>query len=175
LLTERYGYHHLSAGELLREEQNNPNSPTGGLIRERLKQGAIVPMQITISLLKQAIIDKLCQDVAREAVFLIDGFPRAIDQGVEFERTVAPAKAIISLECSEEASLKRILQRGRDSGRNDDNEESIRKRFNTYKITSMPVVRHFMEQGRTVYRIDTDSDINQVHTRLLTVIKHITC
>ena len=137
----------------MRKEQDNPNSAAGGLIRERLRQGAIVPMQITISLLKQAIIDKLCQDAAtNEAVFLIDGFPRAIDQGDEFERIVTSAKAIISLECSEEVSLKRILQRGRDSGRNDDNEQSIRKRFNTYKLTSLPVVKHFLEQGRSVYR-----------------------
>lgn len=173
LLAKKYGYHHLSAGELLRAEQDNPNSATGELIRERLRQGAIVPMQITISLLKQAIIDKLCQDTMDDTVFLIDGFPRAIDQGIEFERTVTPAKAIISLECSEDVSLKRILQRGQGSGRDDDNEESIRKRFNTYKATSIPVVKHFLEQGRIVYRIDTDADISQVHTKLVTVIRQV--
>jgi UMP-CMP kinase len=172
LLAKQCNYHHLSAGELLRAEQDNPDSVTGELIRERLKQGAIVPMQITISLLKEAIIKRL-KTATTGAILLIDGFPRAIDQGMEFERMVRPAKAIISLECSEETSLRRILQRGQDSGRNDDNEESIRKRFKTYKATSLPVVQHFMEEGRRVHRIDANASIEQVHRELSAVIREI--
>lgn len=82
LIAKQYGYRHLSAGDLLREERNRPGSQYGDLINEFIKEGQIVPMHITIGLLKNAM-------TADGGVrFLIDGFPRDVPQGVEFERLV---------------------------------------------------------------------------------------
>jgi UMP-CMP kinase len=82
--------------------------------------------------------------------FLIDGFPRKMDQALKFEETVVPSKFVLFFDCPEEEMQKRLLQRGKTSGRADDNEESIKKRFKTFVETSMPVVDYFEKQGRVV-------------------------
>lgn len=130
-------------------------------------------MQITINLLRVAIIQllKSAEEPRSNAtntiacnngpVFLIDGFPRAIDQGTAFERAVRPVAAVISLECSESAMLSRIL--GRTHNRDDDNVRSAQKRFRTYRETSSRVVGHYREQGKPVYEIDTDAGVDEVY------------
>lgn len=87
LLASRFGYRHLSAGDLLREERQRPGSEYGELINTYIRSGKIVPMHITIGLLERAMV------ASGRAKFLIDGFPRDVAQGVEFERVVCPAGA----------------------------------------------------------------------------------
>lgn len=86
---------HLSAGDLLRAERNRQNSPVAELIHHYIKEGLIVPMQITIHLLKEAMKAKVKELASlansasdRALIFLIDGFPREIDQGMSFEEKV---------------------------------------------------------------------------------------
>lgn len=62
-------------------------------------------------------------------MFLVDGFPRKQDQADAFERDVAEARAVLYFECPEKEMEKRLLDRGKTSGRVDDNIESIRKRY----------------------------------------------
>lgn len=81
-LASKYGIEHLSAGDLLREERNRAGSEVGDLINECIREGKIVPMHITIALLKKAMLARGGRS------FLIDGFPRDISQGQEFERLV---------------------------------------------------------------------------------------
>ena len=138
---------HLSAGDLLRAEQTKEESPFAAIIKERIIQGTIVPMQITISLLKNAIKENLLMlrgtlkaTTSNFLVVLIDGFPRAVDQGLEFEAKIAPSVGVLCLECSHEAMLKRIIQRGTSSGRDDDNHEAAIKRFETYEKQTRPVI-----------------------------------
>ena len=71
------------AGDLLRAEQNTPGSPYGQLIKEYIKEGNIVPFHITIALLHKAMSES-----GNENRFLIDGFPRAMDQAEKFEEEV---------------------------------------------------------------------------------------
>jgi UMP-CMP kinase len=70
-LVKDYGFVHLSAGDLLREEQNRPGSDYGDLIRDYIRDGRIVPMEVTISLLEKAILEAIKQRGERR--FLIDG------------------------------------------------------------------------------------------------------
>ena len=81
-LSKEYGFAHLSAGDLLREERNRPGSEYSELIERYISEGKIVPMEITIALLKNAM------ERSSAAVFLIDGFPRQIDQALSFEEKV---------------------------------------------------------------------------------------
>ncbi|KAJ3083904.1 UMP-CMP kinase [Rhizoclosmatium globosum] len=132
-----FGFTHLSAGDLLREERQRKGSPYGELINNIIKEGQIVPMEITIKLLHAAMKQN------GGTKFLIDGFPRACDQGVKFEEEVVPAKFVLYYECPEEEMLKRLMKRGETSGRVDDNIESIRKRFVVFRDTSYPVIEMY--------------------------------
>lgn len=82
---------------------------------------------------------------ADAAGFLIDGFPRQLDQAVAFNKDIAECKFVLYYECSEAQLEKRLLKRGESSGRSDDNIESIKKRFSTFVETSLPVVKYFQD------------------------------
>jgi UMP-CMP kinase len=69
---------------------------------------------------------------------------------LKFEETVVPSKFVLFFDCPEKEMEKRLLERGKTSGRADDNLESIKKRFQTFVETSMPVVDYFESQGRVV-------------------------
>lgn len=73
-----------------------------------------------------------------------------MDQALKFEEVIVPSKFVLFFDCPEEEMQKRLLNRGKTSGRADDNEESIKKRFKTFVDTSMPVVEHFEKQGKVV-------------------------
>jgi UMP-CMP kinase len=150
-LVAEYGFVHLSAGDLLREEQHREGSQYGAMIRSMIKEGTIVPMEVTVALLENAIRANL--DTNGKGRFLIDGFPRKMDQGLHFDEKVCRASFVLFFDCPESELLKRLLHRGESSGREDDNEESIKKRFRTFEETSMPVVKYFEEGGR-VEKVD---------------------
>ena len=82
------------------------------------------------------------------SLFLIDGFPRALDQAHAFESGVQPCDAVLFFDCSEDAMRARLLERGKTSGRADDNEETIVKRFRTFVEQSKPVVEEFKVRRR---------------------------
>lgn len=148
-LVEDYGFVHLSAGDLLRAEQARPGSQYGQMIADYIKDGKIVPMEVTISLLRNAIQQALRENEASQREgwgdgkgrFLIDGFPRKLDQSHKFEESVCPAQMVLFLQCSEEIMLERLLRRGETSGRSDDNIESIKKRFRKYKLLTLRHIR----------------------------------
>ncbi|KAI0417429.1 uridylate kinase [Xylaria grammica] len=147
-LVAAYGFTHLSAGDLLRAEQNRAGSQYGELIKDYIKNGEIVPMEVTIVLLENAMRDAMAGNPALKGKFLIDGFPRKFDQAVKFEEAVCPAKFVLFYDCPEEEMERRLLERGKTSGRSDDNADSIRKRFRTFIETSMPVVDYYEKQDR---------------------------
>ena len=89
----KYNFAHLSAGDLLRAEQDRPDSQFGDLIRTHIREGKIVPMEVTIKLLENAM-DAALESKSGEGWgdgrgrFLIDGFPRKMDQALKFEEDV---------------------------------------------------------------------------------------
>lgn len=93
---------------------------------------------------------------------MITGFPRKLDQAHAFERSVVPSKFTLFFDCPEEVMEKRLLNRGKTSGRADDNLESIKKRFKTFVETSMPVVKEFEGQGRVV-KVDAVQEPDEVY------------
>ncbi|KAK5280995.1 UMP-CMP kinase-like protein [Cryomyces antarcticus] len=148
-LVRDFGFKHLSAGDLLREEQNRKGSEFGDMIKEYIRNGQIVPMEVTVQLLENAM--KSAMDHENKHKFLIDGFPRKMDQALKFEEAVCPSAFTLFFDCPEEVMQQRLLERGKTSGRADDNEESIKKRFKTFEETSMPVVNYYKEQGKVVW------------------------
>lgn len=140
-IVETFGYQHLSAGDLLREERAKPGSEFGELIEGHITNGTIVPVKITCALLERAMIQS-------EAVnFLIDGFPRNEDNLTGWNAQMGDKvnlKFVLFFNCDEATCVERCLARGAaGSGRTDDNEESLKKRFNTYVNATMPIINHF--------------------------------
>ena len=105
-------------------------------------------MEVTVALLENAMRAAIATKGVRK--FLIDGFPRKLDQARKFEDEVCPSSFTLFFDCTEEVMLQRLLKRGETSGRIDDNMESIRKRFQTFKETSYPVVEYFGMRGKVV-------------------------
>jgi adenylate kinase len=98
--------------------------------------------QVIIGLLRAAMVR------SGSSKFLIDGFPRAMDQADMFERMVKPAVLVLAFDCPEEVMEARLLKRGETSGRSDDNAATIRKRFDTFVSQSMPVISHYEQLGK---------------------------
>lgn len=158
-LVRDYGFVHLSAGDLLRAEQSRHGSQYGQLIDDYIKAGKIVPQEVTIGLLDRAIDDAYKQGKTR---FLVDGFPRQMDQALTFEEQIVNSDFTLFFDCPEDVMEKRLLKRGGNSGRADDNIESIKKRFKTFVQTSMPVIHYFEKQGRVV-RLDCNKSPEDVY------------
>jgi len=162
-LVKDYGFNHLSAGDLLREEQDRKDSEFGDMIKSYIKEGQIVPMEVTIQLLENAMNAKIEETGDRK--FLIDGFPRQMDQALKFEEAVVPSKFTLFFDTDEQTMRDRLLNRGKTSGRSDDNEESIKKRFKTFVETSMPVVEHFEKEDKVV-KVDASNSPDEVYSHV---------
>ncbi|KAI9819049.1 MAG: bifunctional uridylate/adenylate kinase [Thelocarpon impressellum] len=159
-VVREFGFSHLSAGDLLRAEQERPGSQYGDLIKQYIKEGQIVPMEVTVALLEQAMREKL--DDAGKGRFLIDGFPRKMDQALHFESAVVPSRFTLFFDVPEPVMQERLLRRGQTSGRADDNAESIAKRFRVFVETSMPVVEYYEERGKVV-RVEASGSAEEVY------------
>lgn len=166
-LVKDYGCIHLSAGDLLRAEQDREGSKYGKLIADHIKDGLIVPQEVTVALLQQAIEDNYAKG---NKLFLVDGFPRKMDQAITFEEQIAKSALTIFFECPEKVMLERLLQRGKTSGRADDNIESIKKRFRTFVDTSMPVVDHFEKQDKVI-KVRCDQKVDVVYSQVTKALK----
>jgi UMP-CMP kinase len=154
-LVDKFGFAHISAGDLLREEVRS-KSPDGEMIDDLIKNGKIVPGNVTLKLLAQAI-DKNSDKPG----ILVDGFPRALGQAGGFEKEVSDFEFCLFFDCPEEVLMERILKRAETSGRADDNVHSLRKRFQTFKDTCYPVVEYYEAKGK-VRRIDADRSVDSV-------------
>jgi len=132
-------------------------------------------MEVTIKLLENAMTAALNENrpgdgwADRKGRFLIDGFPRKMDQAVKFDEEVCPASQILFYTTTEEVMLKRLLKRGETSGREDDNAESIKKRFRTYTETTMPVIEYYTQQAK-VAEIDSSASVDEVYEKSRKVV-----
>merc|ERR1712212_127847 len=105
-IVEKYGFCHLSTGDLLREEVTQ-KSERADTLNALMKEGKLVPQEIILELLKDAMIArKDCNG------FLIDGFPRDVPQGEKFEVTVGKCRVLLYFKCSNEEMTKRLMKRG---------------------------------------------------------------
>jgi UMP-CMP kinase len=148
---------------LLRAEQQREGSKYGEMIKHYIREGLIVPMEVTIALLEQAMKEAITE--GKGSRFLIDGFPRKMDQAIKFEQVVVPARLTLYFECPEEVMLKRLLKRGESSGRIDDNIDSIKKRFVVFTETSMPVIEMYEKENK-VRKITCDQPVDQVYSHV---------
>jgi adenylate kinase family enzyme len=155
-LAMEYNLVHLSTGDLLRE-QVDKRTEIGLTAAELMSQGQMVPSNVILDLLNQKIDQYLpCNG------FLVDGFPRAIDQAHEFEKRIGPCRAVLAYKCNLDVLKERLLERGKSSGRVDDNITTIVKRFETFEKQSLPVINYYLEQGKCLL-IASDRSVDNVY------------
>ncbi|CAD7969600.1 unnamed protein product [Amoebophrya sp. A25] len=155
-IAAEFNYCHLSAGDLLRQEiaaQTRRGMELQGLMAE----GKLVSDEITIDLLKNAMLAN--QD---KCGFLVDGFPRSVEQAVKFEKNVAECNMVLNFDCSDAVMTERILERGKTSGRADDNPETIKKRLDTFYSQTKPVVDYYRHMGR-LRSVNADGAVAEVY------------
>lgn len=161
-IVEHFGFTHLSAGELLRSEIKS-GSENGTMIDSIIKEGKIVPSEITVKLLQEAMIK------SENNKFLIDGFPRNQENRLSFENVIKIVpEFVLFFDCSEEEMVRRLL--GRNQGRADDNIETIRKRFRVFEESSLPVVQYYDSKGK-VKKINAAKPIPEVFEDVKTIFQ----
>ncbi|XP_010274607.1 PREDICTED: UMP-CMP kinase 3-like isoform X1 [Nelumbo nucifera] len=152
-IVEHFGYTHLSAGDLLRAEIKS-GSENGTMIQNMIKEGKIVPSEVTVKLLQRAMQE------SNNDKFLIDGFPRNEENRAAFENvTKIIPEFVLFFDCAEEEMERRLLNRNQ--GREDDNIDTIRKRFKVFVESSLPVVEHYESMGK-VQKIDAGKPREEV-------------
>jgi len=147
-LIEKYGLVHLSTGDIFRAEIAN-QTPMGMKAKSFMDKGELVPDQVVIGMIENHL-----RSFPDAKGFIFDGFPRTVPQAEALDELLnglnAPIKVVVGLEVEIEELLKRLLERGKTSGRSDDqDEELIRNRFNEYEQKTRPVALHY--QGKGVY------------------------
>lgn len=143
LLKETYPCVHLSAGQLLRDEAEKKDvSEHAALIEECLVAGRIVPVEISLALLQNAMKEA----DGKSLLFLVDGFPRNFDNLEGWTRCMTRGEDAASVwgtlvyHCPLSTLERRVMERSRESGRSDDNLESLRRRFTTFQGETVPVI-----------------------------------
>ena len=163
-IVEKYGLIHLSTGDLLRKELKE-KTPLGLEAQQFIDKGQLVPDEVVMGMISSAL------DLhAGARGFLFDGFPRTEAQAEGLDKLLALKKSAISLvlflEVDEEELIKRLIHRGKTSGRTDDSDEAIqRKRQEVYKNETLPVAGHYAKVKK-VLRIDGMGGIDEIFGRL---------
>merc|ERR1712194_424992 len=169
LLSTNLGWAHLSAGDLLRAERKKEGSKLADIINTNIAEGKIVPSEITVTLIKNAMTELRAEK--GQLKFLIDGYPRSEGNVTSWKEVVgekARVECVLFFECPEDILTSRLLERAKTSGRNDDSIDVIRKRFETYRSESMPVIEKY---GDKVRKIIADKSVEEVFKEVEKVIK----
>lgn len=147
-LIEHYHLFHISTGDVLRDNMRR-GTELGKVAKGYIDQGQLVPDELIIDLLAQVLDEN--KDKASQGV-IFDGYPRTIPQAEALEGMLADrgtqVDAVVGLEVPDEELIKRILLRGQQSGRADDNEETARKRLEVYYNQTSPLKTYYQEQGK---------------------------
>lgn len=173
LLAARHGFVHLSAGDLLRAERSRPGSPYADVIERYIREGRIIPQRITIALLLDAM--RSVRDASANTGptrFLIDGFPRDIPQGLEFEECVAPCAAMVFYDCPQDVLVRRIEARAQTSGRADDNAETVAKRLRTFAESTLPVREAYDARG-LLRAVDSAGSVEEIYAATVAALSSL--
>ena len=144
-IAARYGMGHISTGDVLRGEIKN-ETELGKVAKGYIDQGQLIPDELMIDILAKTYD---AQPAGRGVIF--DGFPRTIAQAEALKQMLAQRGhdlgMMIELIVSEDVLMERLLRRAQIEGRADDNEETIRKRFQVYHSQTEPLSKWFTAEG----------------------------
>jgi adenylate kinase len=159
---------HISMGDLLRQEVAE-GSPLGEEITAAMREGIMVSMDIT----RRLLIKNMAKAQGTSNGFLLDGFPRQLDQAEAFETTIGTCTFVLTFDCPSSVLVQRLLKRGETSGRADDNAVTIQKRLKTFETLTKPVIEHYESLGK-VCRVNGNDTIEAVTERTIAAFNEMT-
>ncbi|MCE8165593.1 adenylate kinase [Porphyromonas gingivalis] len=166
-LIRRYGFRHISTGELLRAEikaQTELGQAAAGYINE----GHLVPDSLIVDMM-----EKLISTLVDTEGIIFDGFPRTIPQAEAMETMLAhhgwKVDIVLNLQVPEEMLIERLLNRGKISGRSDDNIETIRKRLEVYANETAPLVDFFTRKN-VLHNVVGTGTIEEIALRIAPIV-----
>lgn len=145
-LIDRYGLYHISTGEVLRDHIAR-HTDLGRLADKYISKGQLIPDNVMIEILANV----LDEQAAGKNGVVFDGFPRTVAQAEALQKLLekrgGKVDAVIGLEVEEQELIDRMLQRGRETGRIDDNLETIKRRLEVYKNQTKPLRDYYTDLG----------------------------
>ena len=170
LLVAKYGFRHISTGDVLRAEIKQ-DTELGRTAQQFIDKGQLIPDELMIEILA-SVYDSLCPC---EGV-IFDGFPRTIPQAEALKNMLAQrsteVSAVLQLEVPEEMLTERLLNRGKTSGRADDNAETIRKRLEVYHSQTAPLAAWYAAEGK-LHAIKGYGALEEINAALCEVIDNV--
>lgn len=166
-LAARLGIEHLAAGDLLRAEVAS-GTPLGRRVESMMQKGDLVPDAVIISLLMPRVL------AASEGNgYLLDGFPRSVEQAVEARKLAeladAGPDAVVYLDAPREELVRRILARAETEGRADDNPETVTNRLRVFDEATHPLVEYYRDRG-LLHVVNADQNEDEVTAAILTAL-----
>jgi len=167
-LVKSYELNHLSTGDLLRSELAT-ETELGLEAKKYMEKGELVPDEVVIGMIKNKILS-----TADAKGFIFDGFPRTVEQAKALDNLLnennIPVSGMLSLEVEKQELIKRLLNRGKDSGRADDRDQSIiENRIKTYHEKTSPLIDYYKEQNKH-HGINGMGSIEDIAGRLKAVV-----
>ena len=145
-IVEKYGINHISTGDVLRAEMKN-GTELGKTAKGYIDQGQLIPDELMIDILA-SVFDSFKD--SKGVIF--DGFPRTIAQAEALKKMLAErgqdVSVMLDLEVPEDELMVRLIKRGKDSGRADDNEETIKKRLHVYHSQTAPLIDWYKNEKK---------------------------
>lgn len=166
-LAGRLGIEHLAAGDLLRREVEDA-TPLGQEVSQIMQRGELVPDDVIVRLLMPRVLA-----AAERHGYLLDGFPRSVQQAVEARKLAdvahAGPHAVLYLDAPREELIRRILARAQVEGRADDNLETVTNRLRVFDEATLPLVDYYRGRG-LLHVIDANQDEDAVTAAILVVL-----
>ncbi len=171
LMIKKYGFGHISTGEVLRNEIKN-GTELGKTAASYIDKGQLIPDSLMIDILA-SVYDGFGAD--HEGV-IFDGFPRTIPQAEALKTMLAERghniAAMIELDVPEDELTARLINRGKQSGRSDDNEETIKKRLDVYHNQTAPLIGWYKADG-THHHIEGLGELDRIFADICEVIDRV--
>lgn len=167
-LIEKYGLGHISTGDVLRNEIKN-GTELGKTAKGYIDNGQLIPDDLMVSILA-SVYDGFGKE---HAGVIFDGFPRTIPQAEALKKMLAErghqVAAMIELSVPEDELMARLLNRGKLTGRSDDNEETIKKRLDVYHNQTAPLIDWYENEG-IHHHVEGLGTVDEIFDRICAVV-----
>jgi adenylate kinase len=169
-IIEKYGLVHISTGDILRDEVA-AQTDLGKKAKEIMDKGELVSDKIVIGMIRKKIEDH--QDGPG---FIFDGFPRTVEQARELRKALTDfderVSVMVSLEVPRDELVTRLLKRGKETGRSDDNLETINNRIDVYNRQTIPVTYYYDKMHKHA-AVEGTGSVVKIFERVVEVIAKV--
>ena len=167
-MIDEYGLYHISTGDLLRDHIRR-DTELGRVANSYITKGQLIPDELMIDILDHTLDTN--EETGKGVIF--DGFPRTIEQAKALnkmlERRGSKVHAVVGLEVSEPELFDRLVKRGKESGRSDDNPETISNRLKVYHEQTSPLKEFYKTEGK-YHGIKGEGTIDEIFDSIKTAL-----